>query len=254
MRKLVVAVITAVGLAGAGVAVAGQGATDSKGRFIDLSVGVTPPVSGTTKKPQGVGISFDSFTGNRINGNTPSHSNSLVTRFNKGFQSNGSLFPACQINFKGYSACPKSTQIGSGSGEVAIFGQSTPTFASAQLAAYNGKPYKGTPTLIFIGLLNGKPVAELDFTYKQQPTGPYGLAFSEIVFPNTGPETSELTKFSITIPDRTTTTKVHGKRAIVHLLVAPTTCNGSWQFAQTNFFTDGSPALTATDSVSCVRG
>ena len=145
MRKLVVVLITAVGLAGAGAALAGPAATDSKGRFIDLSVGVTPPVSGTAKKPQGVGISFDSFTGNRINGNIPSNNNSLVVRFNKGFKSNGPLFPACQINLTGYSVCPKSTQIGSGSGEVAIFGQSKPTFVSAVLVAYNGKPTRARP-------------------------------------------------------------------------------------------------------------
>lgn len=254
MRQFIALVITFATVAGGGIALAGQAATDSKGRFVDLSVGVTPPVSGTANKPHGVGINFDSFTGNRINGNIPSNSNSIVVRFNKGFKSNGPLFPACQINLKGYTVCPKSTQIGTGSGEVAIFGQSKPTFVSAELVVYNGKPYKGTPTLIFIGLLNGKPAAELDFTYKQQPTGPYGLAFTEIVFPSSGPPTMELTKFSVTIPDRTTTAKVHGKRVTVHMIVAPTTCNGSWQFSQTNGFSDGSPPLTATDSVPCARG
>ena len=124
------------------------------------------------------------------------------------------------------------------------------------LAVYNGKPYgqSKAPTLIFIGTLNGTPTAELDFRVLQQPTGPYGLAFDDIAaseFP--GPVTPApftLTKFSVTIPDRTVTRRVRGKRVKFHLLEAPTTCRGSWKFAQTNTFTNASP-LTATDTQPC---
>ncbi len=82
-----IALIAAVGvLSGAGVALAGQGATNEQGDFIALDVAVSPPVAGTAKAPRGVGVSLDSFLGNRINGNTPSTNDSVVVRFSKGFK------------------------------------------------------------------------------------------------------------------------------------------------------------------------
>lgn len=254
MRKLIsLGVTVAIGvLAITGIAHGGQAATNSKGEFIDLHVAVTPPVAGTAKAPQGVGVFFDSFTGNRINGDRPSHNTSITVRFSNGFKYNGARFPSCKINTKGLTKCSRSEQIGTGSAEVSLPGSSgaAPTFIPAVLVAYNGKPLSGkSPTIIFIASLNGKPSAELDFTAKQQPTGPYGLAFTEIVFPSSGPG-FEITKFSIKIPDRTVTRRVNGKSVRIHLLEAPTTCHRSWEFAQTNTFSDG-PPLTATDFQPC---
>ena len=181
-----------------------------------------------------------------------------MVRFNKGFKENGLRFPACKINPTDFTTCPKSTQIGTGRAEVSIAGTggAPPVFVPARLAVYNGKPYgqSKAPTLIFTGTLNGTPAAELDFRVKQQPRGPYGLAFDDIgasEFPGpVGPAPFSLTKFSVTIPDRTVTRRVRGKRVKFHLLEAPTTCRGSWKFAQTNTFTNAAP-LTATDSQPC---
>ena len=81
------------------------------------------------------------------------------------------------------TTCPPSARIGTGAAEAEIPGANgaPPTFVPANLVAYNGKPFSGkAPTLIFIALLNGTPAAELDFSAKQQPSGPYGLAFEEI--------------------------------------------------------------------------
>lgn len=255
MRTLIGLIIIGVGLAGAGIALAGQAATNKEGEFIDLSVKVTPPVAGTAAAPQGVGISFDSFTGNRINGNIEPINPSIVVRFNRGFTENGALFPACKINPTGLSKCSKSTQIGTGTAEVSLAGSNgaPPTFVPATLVIHNGKPFKGkAPTVIFTGLLNGKPTAELDFTVSQQPTGPYGLAFTEIQFPSASGPALDLTKFSVNVPDRTVTHTVHGKSVKVHMIYAPATCHGSWVFAQTNGFTSG-PPLTATDSEPCTK-
>jgi hypothetical protein len=255
IRKFVFTTAIVASLAGAGVALAGQAATDSTGRFIDLNVAVTPPIAGTAKHPQGVGVSFDSFTGNRSNGSLPSNNSTIVVRFNKGFQENGSQFPACTINTapSGMSSCAKSTQIGAGTAEARLLAAPTPTFVPATLQAFNGKPLSGkTPTVIFIASIGGKPSAELDFTVKQQPTGPYGLAFTSITFPNTPPATFDITKFSVKFPDKTVKHKAHGKTVRVHLITAPTTCHGAWAYAQTNGYTDGS-TLTATDSQPCVK-
>lgn len=253
MRKLIGLVVGATALAGAGSALAGQAATNQKGVFIDLNVAITPPVSGTAKAPRGVGVSFDSFTGNRINGNTRINDTSITVRFNKGFKENGLLFPSCKISTTGLSKCSKSTQIGTGTGEASLPGSNgaPPTFIPATLVAYNGKPLSGTaPTIIFIALLNGKPSAEIDFTAKQQPSGPFGLAFTQIQFPGAPISPFDITKFSVNVPNRTVVRKVHGKAIKVHLMEAPTTCNGSWVFAQTDSFSDA-PPLTATDSQPC---
>ncbi len=255
MRNLIGLVAAVTTLGGAGVAIAGQGATNQSGEFIDLNVAVSPPVAGTAKTPRGVGVSFDSFAGNRINGNTVSHNTSIVVRFNKGFKENGKLFPACKINPTALTKCAKSTQIGTGTAEAELPGSGggAPTFVPAKLIAYNGKPFGGSaPTIIFTALLNGKPSTELDFTVKQQASGPYGLAFTEIQFPGSGPATFGISKFSVTIPDRTVTQKAHGKSVKVHLIEAPTKCTGSWKFAQINTFSTA-PPLVATDSQPCTK-
>jgi hypothetical protein len=255
MRKFVGAAIAALVLVGAGAALAGQGATDSNGHFLDLNVAVTPPVAGTAQTPQGVGVAFDSFSGNRINGDAPSSTSSITVRFNKGFQANGQKFPGCSVNPdpNGTSSCSKATQIGTGAAELSIPGLNgaAPTFVGAKLLVYNGKPFKGkSPTIVFQGVLNGKVVDELDFAAQQQSTGPYGLAFTEIEFPGATSSAGDITKFSVNIPKKSVTRMRNGKRVTTYLIQAPTTCNGSWKFAET----DGAanvPSLTATDSQPC---
>jgi hypothetical protein len=255
MRKPLGLAATVAVLAGAASAFAGQAGTDANGNFIDLNVAVSPPVAGTPKAPRGVGVSFDSFTGNRINGNVSPATSSIVVRFNKGFKDNGLQFPACKINPTALTKCPKATQIGTGRAEASIVGTNgaPPSFVQATLVAYNGKPLSGkAPTLIFVASVNGRPATELDFTAKQQPSGPYGLAFSSIQFPGAPASALSITKFSVTVPDQTVSRKVHGKRVKLHLIEAPTSCHGSWKFAQTNTPSNGAP-LTATDSQPCTK-
>jgi hypothetical protein len=252
MRKLIMlAAAAAISLGAAGSAVAGQGATSSNGNFIDLSVRVTPPIAGTPKSPRGVGVAFDSFDGNRINGNTVANNTTIKVRFARGFTENGLAFPGCKISFTALSKCTKSTQVGTGSAEAELAGSGStpPTFVPATLAAYNGKPYKGAPSLIFIASVNGKPTTELAFTATQQAGA---LVFSAINFPGP-PSVFAISKFSINIPLRSTTRKVHGKSVKVNLIDAPNSCHGSWSFSQTETYTN-SPTLTATDSEPCVKG
>lgn len=259
MRRIIGATVTVAALVGAGLALAGQAATDATGRFIDISVAVSPPVAGTAKAPQGIGVTYDAFTGNRINGDTPSMNNDIVVRFSRGFVINGSKFPACTINpsTSQFTSCSTASQIGTGAGELSIPGANgaPPTFVSSKLVVYNGKPYRGGgSTVIFLATLGGKTVSELDFRSEQQRLGPYGLAFSEIQFPGaapTGGAAASISKFSFTIERRSVTHRVKGKRVTTYLLQAPTTCNGSWQFAQTSSFSDGTPPLTATATQPC---
>src|SRR5579859_1644064 len=179
MRKIVGLLVGLIVLGAGGTALAGQGATNTNGDFIDLSVKVTPPKSGTAKHPRGVAVSFDSFTGNRIRADDETASTSTQVLFDNNFKENGLKFPACTINPKGVSTCAPSTQIGSGTAEAQLLKAiGAPTFIPATLAVYNGNPVSGkTPTMIFVASIGGKPIGELDFTVGPQGGG---LAFNEI--------------------------------------------------------------------------
>lgn len=249
MRKFIVLIAAAGVLGAAGTAAAEQAATAPSGEFIDLKVAVTPPVASTPRTPRGVGVAFDSFSGNRINGNDEMISSSITVRFHSGFRENGAFFPSCKINSSGLTACSKATEIGAGAAEAALLSKngSAPAFVPAKLTAYNGKPFAGkAPSLIFIASVGGKPAGELDFAVKRQGAG---LEFSQIQFPGF-PVLFDITKFAITIPDRTVTRTVHGKRVRVQFIDAPTRCSTAWTFTQTNTFAK-QPPLTATDSEPC---
>lgn len=256
MRKLIGVAVTVTLFAYATAALGAPPATAPGGDFVDLSVAVSPPVAGTAKKPQGVALTFDSFTGNRINGSLPSANNSIVVRLNRGFKDNAKLFPSCKINTQAVSTCAKNTQIGTGTAEASLPGveNSPPSFIPAKLTIYNGKSFAGSAaSVIFIAAVAGQKL-ELDFSIRNQPVGPYGLAFTELVFPPSpgapaGP-TYRLTKFRINIPNQTVNARVHGKRVKVPLIQAPTFCRGAWKFEQFNGYSSG-PPLVATDSQPC---
>ncbi|MFL5823154.1 MAG: hypothetical protein ACJ764_06905 [Solirubrobacteraceae bacterium] len=248
MRKGIwAAVVAAIGLSGAGVALAGAPATNSKGYFIDLSVRVSPPIAGTPGHPRGVGLEFDSFDGNRIDGNRQEVNPSIIARFGSGFKVNGAKFPACQLQLKKFSMCSKADQIGTGSAEASFPGKNgaPPSFISANLVAYNGSPYHGHRTLIIQAVINGKPTVELDFTVTNSSTGPWGVTFSSIPTPGVGASVT-LTKFALKIPDDSRV--VHGSK--IHLITAPNTCHRFWKFEQENTFQHG-PPLIATDTEAC---
>lgn len=254
MRKVVGLLVGLAVLGLSGSALAGQAVTDGNGDFIDLSVRATPPVSGTAKAPRAVGVTFNSFTGNRINANNTLNNNSLKVHFAQNFTSNGLLFPACTLNTTGPSSCPAASKVGSGTAEGELLGANgaPPTYVAATLAVYNGKPSGGkNPTEIFVGSVGGKPAVELDFTVSREAGG---LSFTEIHTP--GPpsgQTIYLTKFSVTIPARSEMKTIKGKRRKIDLLDAPTSCHGAWTYSQTLGFTT-QPPLTATDSQPCVKG
>jgi hypothetical protein len=255
LRGSIALAATVAALAAAGSAVAGQAATNHDGEFLDLNVAVTPPIAGSPKAVRGVGVVFDSFSGNRKDGDTATRGTSIAVRFNNGFKDNGKLFPSCEIDTTALSKCSQASQIGAGTAEAQLPGANgaPPTFIPAKLVAYNGRPLSGTaPTIIFIAVVNGKPATELDFTAKQQPTGPYGLALTQIQPSNATSPAFEISKFSVKIPDRTATSRVHGNRVTTHLIQAPTTCHGSWKFAQTDTYSDAAP-LTATDFQPCTK-
>ena len=255
MKKIIGVIVGLIVLGIAGTAIAGPPATNPQGDFLDLSVAATPPVSGTAKLPRGVGVTFSTFTGNRINANDIENNSSLSVVFHNNFAYNGLKFPSCAINTKALSVCSKASKIGAGSGEGMLLasGGAPPTFVPASLTVYNGKPLTGhNPTVIFIGSLGGKPTIEYDFVVEHAGSG---IKFVELTTPGnagTGPVVY-LTKFTFAIPLRSETGKVNGHATRTYLIDAPTSCHGSWSYSQTFTFTNR-PTLTATDTQPCVKG
>ncbi len=254
MKKIIGVVLGLIVLGIAGTAIAGPPGTIPQGDFLDISVAATPPASGTAKLPRGVGVSFSTFTGNRINANDIANPTGLTVAFHNNFAYNGLKFPSCAINPKALSVCSKASKIGAGSGEGMLLGAggAPPTFVPASLTVYNGKPQTShNPTVIFIGSLGGKPTIEFDFVVEHAGSG---IKFVELrpASAGTGP-IIYLTKFTFSIPLRSETGKVNGHATKTYLITAPTSCHGSWTYSQT-FTYANRPTLTATDSQPCVRG
>jgi hypothetical protein len=251
VRKWVVAVVVLLALAGAGAALAGPVATDSQGFFIVLNVRVSPPVAGTARIPRGVGFSADSFTGNRIDGNRIADYKSFVIRFGRGFEENGQFFPACKVDPTGVSKCTAVARIGWGTAEASVPGSggAPPRFLTAPLRVYNGSSFRGHRTLIVQALLNGKPSLEEDYSLIQSRSGPWGPQLALIVdSPSTG---AAITSTHFTLPDRVKVRNVNGRRRVIHLIQAPTSCSGTWRFQEAATFRNAGP-LTVTDAQPCV--
>ncbi|HEY1524447.1 MAG TPA: hypothetical protein VGF70_15675 [Solirubrobacteraceae bacterium] len=251
MRKGIwAAMVAAIGLSGAGVALAGAPTTNKQGFFIDLSVKASPPIAGTAKHPRGVGIEFDSFSGNRIDGNRQFINRVIFARFGSGFKDNAGKFPACQLQLKKLSKCSKADQIGTGSAEASLQGKNgaPPSFVAATLVTYNGSSYHGHPTLIAQAIIGGKPAVELDFTVANKSSGPWGVIFTSIPAGGSTGSSLTITMFDLTIP--TESRMVHGSK--IHLVTAPDTCHGFWKFELETDFTHGAP-LIATDTEPCTK-
>jgi hypothetical protein len=250
-RRRFTALLTVALLAAAPSAVAEIG-TNGAGDFLDLRVAISPPKAGSAKAPQGVGVSLSNFLGNRVNANAAIPITSMDFFFRQGFTENGQLFPSCSINPTTISRCSRASQIGTGSAETERLnpGGEVPTFAPAQVLAYNGAPYLyGGTTLIIIVVRGGRAVTEMDFVVRPQGGG---LAINQLLLPSSGPGTG-ITRFSVNIPDRHQRVRANGKAVTVHLFDAPTTCPGAWTFAETTTSAGGRPPVRATDSQTCTK-
>ena len=232
-------------------ALAGPATTNSDGDVLVFSAGVTPPLAGTAKTPQGVGLSFDAFIGNRLNSNNAIPTNSITFALPPGFVENGLRFPSCQITPNQISACPRSSQVGSGTAETEVLnpGNEPPTFTQATVALYNGMPLipGSVPTLVVVTRVAGRPTGELDFVAR--PTA-QGLLVGQVLIAQAGTGIG-ITRLSVTIPNRTVTVKAGHRTSTVSFLTAPTTCAGAWTFGLTTTSAGRKP-LVATDREPCV--
>jgi hypothetical protein len=261
MRKLATAMSGVLALvAVTAVADAGPVATDANGNFVVMDVDVSPPRSSHKRKARGVGVRINLAAGNRRTGERSPYNGEFSLRIHKGFKSNAADFPACLLprnqNEIGMERCPPEAKIGDGTAVA----DARPTLADpipVNLTAYNGEAREGNPTVIVIAKGSGSvPLnSEFDLELKQEKTGPYGSVLVSLPPPQGTPQNLfSLSELNLSIPDREVTKRVNGKKVVVHLLEAPTKCNGIWRFLQTMKTPDGAAAITAPDNEGCVKG
>ena len=249
-KLLAAAAAGAAALFGLGsTALAGAPARGPTGKnFLVLQFKVSPPVAG-----QGVGVEFDSFAGNDIDGQLPSANDS--TRINdvrlaRGFKVNNPLFASCKRTDIDKNRCPRASQIATGTATA----DARPTIANrvlARVTVFNGKNAAGKPALLIraVANLNGQSVPLVLVADIKPATAGFGPSF--VV--DSGPLTSGsgplfgIVQLHLNFPDKVV--RVRGQT--VHFLVAPPTCRGSWLFEQVNTAYSGAK-LIATDRMPCV--
>ena len=249
--KLLAAAATAAALFGlVSTALAGAPARGPSGKnFLVLQFKISPPRAG-----QGVGIEFDSFAGNDVDGASPSANDS--TRINdvrlaKGFKVNPSAFASCTRAQIDKNRCPTASKLATGTA-TADARPAIATPVQAKVTAFNGKTTAGKPALLLRALanLNGSQVPLVLVAEIKPPAFGFGPGFvvdAGPLTPGAGPLFG-ISQLHLNFPDKAV--RVRGRA--VHYTVAPTTCRGSWLFEQVNTSYGGAREV-ATDRMPCVK-
>jgi hypothetical protein len=235
-----------------GVAGAGKPSVTPSGYFSVLDVDVSPPKSSARGRPQGVELTYNNFTGNRLTGQRPETAPSLRVRFQNGFVFNGHLFRKCPLSADAPSDCPSRSRVGRGTAEI----DARPTVPSpfpVQTLAYNGELRNGNQTLIIFAQQGTTVLGSLVAELRTEPTGPYRpvLVFDPVTAPPGAPDFN-ISQFSLRTFDRSRVVRQGGRRVRRHYIEAPRLCRGSWAFALINPLANGE-TLNATDRDTCVR-
>jgi hypothetical protein len=249
--KLIAAVAAAAAFFGlVSTALGGAPARGPSGKnFLVLQFKISPPRAG-----QGVGIEFDSFAGNDVDGASPSANDS--TRINdvrlaKGFKVNPSAFASCTRAQIDKNRCPTASKLATGTA-TADARPAIATPVQAKVTAFNGKTTAGKPALLLRALanLNGSQVPLVLVAEIKPPAFGFGPGFvvdSGPLTPGAGPLFG-ISQLHLNFPDRSA--RVRGRT--VHYTVAPPTCRGSWLFEQINTSYGGAREV-ATDRMPCVK-
>ena len=251
MRKLVM--LGSAAVLGAGLAAgahAGPAATDPNGNVSVVDVELSPPVASTPARPVGATLTFHEFFGNR-NGAVLPRVTKTTIKLPPGTRSNARLFRTCDLPDTPEEVekrrCINASRVGSGTVEV----DARPTLAeplAGKLAAYNGEPRGGRPTLILLAtvVVGGSAVrGELDFQMR-------GSTLVSLPPPEGTPEgLFVITKVDAVIR-ATTIVRRGGRRVRVSFIETPRVCRrGTWRSSSTQAF-EGGGSLTAFDTAPCL--
>jgi hypothetical protein len=249
--KLLAAAAAAAALLGlAAVAQAGAPARSPNGKeFLVLQFKVVPPRAGS-----GVGVEFDSFGGNDVDGNVPAandQTRTIAVRLARGSKVNSSAFASCTLADANRNRCSHASQVATGTATA----DARPTIATpvqARVTAFNGKTAAGKPAVLIRALanLNGQQLPLVLVAQIAPAASGFGPSFVVDNGPLTPgqPPLFSITQLHLKLPDKVA--RVRGR--LVHFTVAPPTCRGTWFYEQVNTAYSGA-RLIAADRVPCVR-
>ena len=237
-----------LGLAATAQAGAPVRTPDGKG-FVVLQFKVFPPRAGA-----GVATEFDTFAGNDVDGQPPAtndQTRTIAIRLARGSKVNSSAFATCTVANAQQNRCSRASQVGTGTATA----DARPAIATpiqARVTAFNGKTTAGRPAVLLraVANINGSQVPLVIVAQ----LGPAGSGFGPSFVVDNGPLTPgqnpayNIRQLHLNLPDKV----VRVRRRLVHFLVAPPTCRGSWLYEQVNT-SYGGARLIATDRVPCVR-
>jgi hypothetical protein len=249
--KLLAAAAAAAALFGlVSTALAGAPARGPTGKnFLVLQFKVSPPRAGV-----GVGAEFDSFGGNDVDGQLPATNDQtriIDVRLARGSRVNNSAVASCTLADANRNRCSRASQVGTGTATA----DARPTIATpvpARVTAFNGKTSAGRPAVLLraVANLNGNQVPLVLVAAIRPAAAGFGPSFVVDNGPLTPGQTPlfGIRQLHLNLPDKVV--RVRGR--LVHFLVAPPTCRGSWLYEQVNTSYAGAK-LIATDRVPCVR-
>ena len=243
MRKLVGLVAAVAVLVGAAIVYA-QG--DQTVQTLDVKI--KPAKASTKKKQRGITLDVTTATSNR-DGSKHSPTTRAQVFFAKGLKFNDSKFPTCDqtaLEQSGPSACPKKSQIGTGSADV----DARPVIADTIHGQTFGFNAKGHSVLLYTVVTQPIQTSTTIVGKLQKASGKFGSKLNVTVPPLPtlpGQPNASITRFQLTTK---ATIKKRGKT--YNYVVAPTTCKKTWPFKASFTFEDGTTA-NATSNVKCKK-
>lgn len=224
---------------------------DKFGDMQELEILASPPVAGA-----GIVFDFQQTYWNTL-GLVVRPPVEAIIHFPRGVLWNGALFPHCDpqlLRSRGPKVCPPGSKFATGEVVAAVGAQALTI--RADLTDFVGPSAQGYASqLLYVVPEIGSPFL-LTGVIRDETSGPYGLA--EHVNLRDLPAGSPLTPTPIVIvsihnvDQHTSVSSVtRDRRRQVPLIVAPTTCAGSWHYAFETVFLGG-PSLISTSQQPCV--
>jgi len=251
LSKLLAAAGAVAALFGlATVAQAGAPVRTPNGKgFLVLQFKVSPPRAGA-----GVAAEFDTFGGNDVDGQQPptnDQTRTIAVRLARGSRVNSPAFASCTVADANRNRCSRASVVGTGTATA----DARPTIATpiqARVTAFNGKTSAGRPAVLLraVAIINGQQfplVLVAQIAPAASGFGPSFVVDNGPLTPGQNPPFN-IRQLHLNLPDKVA--RLRGR--LVHFLVAPPTCRGSWLYEQVNTSYAGAK-LIATDRVPCVR-
>ena len=243
---------------------AGETAIDDDGNFLITDVSLSPPKRSTSRVPQPVTFELHQMYGNYRDGRQPPVATELRVQLPAGLRLNAGYAGRCPLPRSDAEIradrCPASSRIGTGDALADARNLGVPGPIPAELTAYNGAPFQGSPTLILQGearVGGSTVVTEFDFVIRRGGASPFGLqatTFDPYPTPPPAPGAGYITLNELNLRiGKTVRRRFRGRRIRRGFMEAPRSCpSRGWSFSSR--FTRGDRStLEAIDTSPCVR-